>query len=413
MPTNTMEPASDDLSGLQMIDGDAHFTEPPDLWTSRVPASFRDRVPVQKTIDGRTAWFIHDELWASVGGNVVERGGSEKVRGIHTVQPWDAIDPSAYSVKERLALLDDMGIQAQIIYPNGIGFASNHVFAIADRVLRTHVLQAYNDFLCDLQGESRGRLLPQAILPVWDMELTVSEMTRLLDRGLTGFTLSDKPELLDLPELVEPYFDPMWDLFNQSGAVANFHVGSGQRPESLNSVRHGGIAYQDSPWIWRAHQPQRALTVIAVHGPFSNIRVVANLTLSNLFDRFPGLKIALPESTIGWVPFFLEAVEYQFDELITSNEERAFTKRRPREYFHDHIFVSFYYERVAPAKLLEDIGVNNVFVETDYPHPLCLYPNPREFLLESMANVDPTIVRRVLRDNLAELYGIPAMDLAV
>ena len=140
-------------------------------------------------------------------------------------------------MSERLALMDDMGVSPQVVYPNGIGFASNHIFAIEDEAQRTAVLQIYNDFYVDIQDESGGRLVPQAMLPIWDMDLTVAEMTRLLDKGIRGFTLSDKPELLGLPELPEPYFEPMWDLFNESGAVVNFHIGAGQRKEEMEAIR--------------------------------------------------------------------------------------------------------------------------------------------------------------------------------
>ena len=33
------------MSGYTIIDADTHVTETPDLWTSRAPASMRDRVP--------------------------------------------------------------------------------------------------------------------------------------------------------------------------------------------------------------------------------------------------------------------------------------------------------------------------------------------------------------------------------
>ena len=133
--------------------------------------------------------------------------------------------------------MDDQGVEAAILFPNGIGFASNHVFAIDDEAQRTAVLQTYNDFYLDLQHESDDRLLGQGLLPIWDMDLTVKEMTRLLDAGMRGFTLSDKPEMLGLPELHEPYFEPMWDLFNESGAVPSFHIGSGARKEEMEALR--------------------------------------------------------------------------------------------------------------------------------------------------------------------------------
>ena len=129
------------------------------------------------------------------------------------------IDASAWDVKERLELMDDMGIHAQVLYPNGIGFASNHIFAIEDAAQRTAGAADLQRLLRRHPARVGRPAAPPGLLPIWDMDLTVKEMTRLLDQGMRGFTLSDKPELLGLPELPEPYFDPMWDLFNETGAV--------------------------------------------------------------------------------------------------------------------------------------------------------------------------------------------------
>jgi uncharacterized protein len=415
----TMSPirTTDVLEGLRIIDCDSHFTEPPDLWTSRAPAALKDRVPVQRTIDGRTAWFLDGEVWASIGGNTI-RSGREKVLGAHVVQPFEAIDEAAYGPKERLALLDEMGIYAQVIYPNGIGFASNHVFAIKDNALRTAVLQMYNDFLVDVQQESGGRLLPQGLLPIWDMDLTIKEMTRLRDKGIHGFTLSDKPELLGLPELPQPYFDPMWDLFNDSGAVVNFHIGAGARKEELEAIRamrfeddpNRGGARSDPPTVadpyWRSFGHQRRLAAGASQMFMSNVRIVINLCLSDLFDRYPRLKVVSAESGIGWVPFMLESVEFQLAEMVTDPEELKLQQRKPSEYFRDHLYVMFWFEKLGPEKLIGDIGVHNVLIETDVPHPTCLYPGAKEHFAEVMGRLDPHVVRRVLQDNAAELYQI-------
>jgi predicted TIM-barrel fold metal-dependent hydrolase len=240
----------------------------------------------------------------------------------------------------------------------------------------------------------------------------------LLDRGIRGFTLSDKPELLGLPELPEPYFEPMWDLFDQSGAVANFHIGAGARKEEIESLRAARLkprqtdfSNQPAPSVprptWRSFGHQRMLAVYASQMYMSNVRIIANLTMSDLFDRFPGLKIVSAESGIGWVPFMLESLEFQFDEMITEDDELALQQRRPSEYFRDHIYVMFWFEKLAPEKLIGDIGVRNVLVETDIPHPTCLYPVPREHFARVLANLDESSRRRVLQDNAAELYRIP------
>jgi len=92
------------------------------------------------------------------------------------------------------------------------------------------------------------------------MDLTVKEMTRLVDKGMRGFTLSDKPELIGLPELPESYFDPMWELFNDTGLVANFHIGAGARREDLEAMR--GNVGQKAP-----NSAGPAATGVANHAP--------------------------------------------------------------------------------------------------------------------------------------------------
>lgn len=413
-PDVSDETEVDPLQGVKIIDCDAHITEPANLWISRAPASMRDRIPIQKTVDGITAWYLHDELWASTGGNTISTGG-EKILGSHVVQPFDLVDVSAWSARERLDLIDKMGIWGQILYPNGVGFASNHIFAIEDNEERTPVLKIYNDFLIDVQNESGDRLLPQGLLPIWDMDLTVKEMTRLIDKGMRGFTLSDKPEMLGLPELHESYFDPMWDIFNESGAVPNFHIGGGNRREEMESLRSGspvkrtlkpGEVPPVAPPVWNLYGRQRKLAVYATQMYMSNVRIIVNLCMSNLFDRFPNLKIVSAESGIGWVPFILEAMEYQFDEMVTEKDEVGLTKRRPADYFRDHLYVMFWFEEIGAQKLIEDIGVNNVLVETDIPHPTCLYPTPRAHFARVLKNLNVEQQKRVLQDNAAELYKI-------
>jgi hypothetical protein len=47
-----------------------------------------------------------------------------------------------------------------------------------------------------------------------------------------------------------------------------------------------------------------------------------------------------------------------------------------------------------------------VLVETDIPHPTCLYPNPKEHFVRVLSGLDDETVKRVLQDNAADLYKI-------
>src|SRR5579859_3343820 len=404
--------ADEVLGRLRIVDCDAHFTEPPDLWTSRAPASMKGRVPVMRTSDRVTSWFLDDTVLCSIGGNTL-RTGNQKELGTLCIQPWDAVAASTWDVNARLALLDEMGVYAQILYPNAVGFASNTMFSIRDVEQRALIQGIYNDFLVDVQHESGNRLLPQAVLPVWDMDLTTREMTRLREKGITGFTISDKPHAVGLPDLDAPYFAPMWALGNEMGAVFNFHIGSGFGPRGDDDpvmakiIRTGNPVLLPNPELYfESFGPQRRLAILATQFYMSNARIIVNLCMGDLFDRYPNVKVSSAESGIGWVPFILEAMEYQLDEMVTDPAEVALQERRPTEYFKDHIYVSFWFEKVGPSKLIGDIGVNNVLVETDVPHPTCIYPGARERLASAMAGLDAHTRRRVLQDNAAELYGI-------
>jgi predicted TIM-barrel fold metal-dependent hydrolase len=138
----------------------------------------------------------------------------------------------------------------------------------------------------------------------------------------------------------------------------------------------------------------------------SNVRIIVNLCMSSLFDRFPNLKIVSAESGIGWVPFVLECLEYQFDEMVTKPVEVGHTQRRPAEYFREHIYVMFWFEQSGPAKLIPDIGSRNILVETDVPHSTCLYPGPLEHFRKVLADVPTSDVRHILQDNAAGVYRI-------
>src|SRR4051812_41335403 len=94
----------DPLAGLHIIDCDAHFTEPPDLWSARVSKSMQHTVPQMRTIDGVSAWYLGDDRWANTGGNTITHS-ERKILGAHTMQPFEAIDPCSWDVDARLALM--------------------------------------------------------------------------------------------------------------------------------------------------------------------------------------------------------------------------------------------------------------------------------------------------------------------
>lgn len=59
------------LAGIKIVDCDTHFTEPPEIFTSRAPAHLKDKAPDQAVADGITRWFVEGQDYGIVGGNVI------------------------------------------------------------------------------------------------------------------------------------------------------------------------------------------------------------------------------------------------------------------------------------------------------------------------------------------------------
>ena len=91
-------------------------------------------------------------------------------------------------------------------------------------------------------------------------------------------------------------------------------------------------------------------TQLAIGGTLlfiGNARVVTNLILSGVFDRHPKLKIVSVESGVGWIPFILEALDYEMAE--NAPQELARMSKMPSEYFKRKIYATFWFENPEQA----------------------------------------------------------------
>src|SRR4029077_4823870 len=78
----------------------------------------------------------------------------------------------------------------------------------------------------------------------------------------------------------------------------------------------------------------------------------------------------------------------------------------PSEYFARQVYTTYWFETVAPTKLLGEIPVDRILFETDFPHPTCLFGNVHEKIEASLAGATDEQRRRILWANAAELYRV-------
>ena len=132
---------------------------------------------------------------------------------------------------------------------------------------------------------------------------------------------------------------------------------------------------------------------------------MTDLLLCGLLPRFPELKFISVESGIGWVPFCLESCDYHFLAADIRKARPEF-EMMPSDYFRRQVYACYWFEKIAPRKLIDDIGEDNILFETDFPHPTCLYGNVQETIEAGLEGQSEATRRKILWENAAKLYNI-------
>ena len=294
----------------------------------------------------------------------------------------------------RLRLLDEIGIHAQIIFPGVVGLGGQKLAdGVKDVRLRTLCTEIFNDFNAELQSGSGNRLLPMAILPAWDVGASVREAHRAQGLGLRGVNITSDTQDLGAPDLASREWDPLWEACSELELPVHFHIGA-----SLTAMSYFGS------YPWPSHDDDTKLAIGGTLLFIGNSRVVVNIICSGMLDRFPELKIVSVESGCGWIPFILEALDYEMAENApVANAALALT---PTEYFRRQIYATTWFERTNLPTMVEAVGEDNIMFETDYPHPTCLYPDPLKTAAETMRDLSTSAQRKILGENAARLYHL-------
>ncbi len=389
--------ASATPKALAVLDADSHLTDVDDLWTKRAPAKYKDDILHVERIDGLRQWVIEGEVVGKAGGgSTIDKAGA-KHPFLDSMVEWDfeKAHVAAWDIDARLEILDRMGIQHQVLYPNALGLGGQALAGVKDPVLRRLAVEIFNDSRAEIQSSTNNRLLPMPILPAWDIEGCVREAQRISELGLRGVNMTSDPQDLGSPDLANRAWDPLWEVCADLELPVHFHIGS-----SLTAMNFFG------QYFWES-QDEHVKPAIGGSMLFiGNARVVINTIFSGLFDRHPKLKMVSVESGIGWVPFILETMDWELPE--NAPVQAAQLGKAPSEYFKSNWWATMWFEtgRGHLQELVDKVGEDNIMFETDFPHPTSLWPNPLEHVHEAMATLRPESRTKILADNGKKLYRL-------
>jgi predicted TIM-barrel fold metal-dependent hydrolase len=365
------------MQDMVIISVDDHIAEPPGMFTQHLKGNDLATAPqFHTTAKDENYWTYQGMTMASVGlnavvGRVPEEYGMEP-------QSLAQVRKGCYDPKARLDDMNVNGIAASLNFGSVGGFDGSRCYHVApDKKMALIHLRAYNDWhILEWCGYDRGRFIPCAILPTWDMAATVAEIQRVAAMGCTSVSLSENPTKMGLPSIHNAYWEPMWKALTENNITICLHIGSG------NPQPHASDETPIEAWI---------LTM-----PMSISIGAADWLQLEALQRYD-LKIILSESGIGWIPYFMERADFShWRHKAWTNS--GFGGKKPSEVFRKH-FMSCFIDDAFGLQNLEAVGEDMVAFEVDYPHSDALWPEVPEYLWQSIKHLTDRQIDKVTHLN--------------
>jgi predicted TIM-barrel fold metal-dependent hydrolase len=357
----------------RLISADSHVNEPPDLWTTRVPAHLRERAP-------RIASFEQGDAWVIEGVEDPITFGMNACAGLEpaAMRGWarfSEIRRGGHDPAARLVEMDADGVDAEVLYPTPR--LAQAVCATPDPELHLALVMAYNDWLSEYVAHAPERFGGLALLPNCGAPAAVIELVRVLGRpGMRGVMIGAYPN-----GSLEPSDDDdeVWDAVADAGVPVSIHVSlSRSMPAAHRAKLPGYGRFFDAP------------------------ERIVQMVFAGILDRFPGLRVVMAEVDCGWVPYFKEQIDNNYRRL---DPVSAFGLRMlPSEYVERNFHFTYITDMFG-LEARHRIGVDRILWSSDYPHISADWPHSWKTIQASMAAVAPDERRRILAGNASRLYG--------
>jgi predicted TIM-barrel fold metal-dependent hydrolase len=389
------------------ISVDDHLIEPARLWQERVPERWRENAPHIVLEGDSEHWVYEDRQIVTTGLNAV----AGKSREEFSPEPitYEDMREGCYEPAARVADMDQGNVLSSMLFPSFPRYCGQVFHEANDKDLALLCVRAWNDFILDeFAGAYPGRFIPMMIIPLWDPVAAAAEIERTAALGAKSIAFSENPTKLGLPSIHTDYWDPVLRSADEAGFVLSMHVGS-----SSNLIRTS----PDMP----------TLAFMAYSAAANQAGTLLDWLFSGNFERFPGLKIALSEGSIGWMPYFLERAEQvidkqrfwasRFDIDMNASHERGEEKGEAkfnldtdiRRLFKDHVFGTFI-EDHAGLRLLDIIGEDNVMLECDYPHSDSTWPDTVNLANKWLGDLPEDVQHKITVGNAARVYDFTPAD---
>ncbi len=375
------------------ISADCHIDLPwipPDLFTANATASMKPRMPF--VTDGPDGPYWTSKNGTSFGlMNGVGPAGAKYVPGMHhrvdIMANTGLYEDGKKGIRRpsdpvlRAKDMDRDGVQAEVLY--GILGAATR---LDDHEAATEMFRIYNDWLADFIRHDPDRYIGLACLPYGDIDAAVKEIKRVAGSGVRGFELSCS---WDMEPMWHPIWEPLWQTVNEVGLPLHFHTFPALSPDVLEKQK--GLTRRAA-----------FFTVVSAF-QMNLVNILAAIVGAAVLERYPRVRIAFGESGIGWIPYALDRMDFEWEDRFHD----LGLKMKPSDYWRRQCKATFQFDRIG-TKLIDDMGVETLMWGSDYPHGDGVWPESSKYIEEQFGHLPAEVTRKITCENAGRFYGLIA-----
>jgi uncharacterized protein len=362
------------------ISADSHITEPPNCYRDNIDPAFRERAPKVVSLDKMGDTFVIDGMKTPVPlGLIAAAGIAPKDIRIGGAR-FEDLHKGGWDPKMRLADQDRDGVGAELIYPTVGMLICNH----PDFDYKKACFDAYNRWLQQYCSHDPKRLIGMGQTAIRTIKEGIADLEAIKAMGFKGVMMPGNPGEKDYDD---PAFDPFWEAAIALEMPLSFHILTTSGDNTLSKPRGPKL-----------------------NGFLSIIRgcqdIMGMLVFSGVFERFPKLRVVCVEADAGWAPHFSYRMDhaYKRHRYWMKGKDLA---RLPSEYFRDNISLTFQDDYTA-FQFAHLMGDRQLMWASDFPHSDSTWPWSRDVIREQTAHLGDAQRKRILHDNVVELYKLAA-----
>jgi len=136
--------------------------------------------------------------------------------------------------------------------------------------------------------------------------------------------------------------------------------------------------------------------------PLNAMHAATDLLWSPVLRKFPDIKFALSEGSIGWLPYWLERVDYVYQQHRFWTHQ-DFGDQLPSQVARDHMTFCYISDE-SGVEARHRIGVDNITWECDYPHSDSTWPHSPESFMKQISGLSDGDIDKISHQNACRAF---------